>query len=473
MAIAVPLASAHAATLTYHGTLQDAGKPAEGKYDIELTLYSAQSGGSAVAGPLTLYGVQVREGSFSTEADFGSRSDGLSNAWVGVQVRAAGSSDFTALDKRSPASIDAATGTCSSWALDGNAGNPAGSYLGTADNQSLFFKVNGGTLGYLDTNNHSVSFGEQSSASGMGSFSGGSMANATGAYSVSLGLQNTASGQRSFAAGNNAIAATDRSFVWSDGAANGQFTSINPNQFLIHATGGVGINTTDTTQSALTAESDTLNGIKGSTISSTVNGIAGYQLNTNTDVNFHPAGVYGVAAGVHAVGVYAQNFGGGTALLVDSSNASSSTKPIFSTTGAYLSNAGVWTNASDRNLKSGFSAIDARKVLEKVVALPVTNWFYKSEGASVRHIGPVAQDFKAAFGLGRSDKAIGTVDEGGVALAAIQGLNKKIEEENSALKAQNAALVAKLDQLADRVTKFEVAQGAARAAKFEVAQQGE
>ena len=113
-------------------------------------------------------------------------------------------------------------------------------------------------------------------------------------------------------------------------------------------------------------------------------------------------------------------------LSVDASP-STTTKLINTSAGAYLTAAGVWTSASDRNVKEGFSAIAPEAVLAKVAALPITQWKYKVEREGVRHIGPVAQDFYHAFGLGDSDKAIGTVDEGGVALAAIQGLNQETE----------------------------------------------
>ena len=100
-------------------------------------------------------------------------------------------------------------------------------------------------------------------------------------------------------------------------------------------------------------------------------------------------------------------------------------------------NGTTWVNGSDRNSKEAFAAINARTVLEKVSALPITEWKYKVEADDTRHVGPMAQDFHAAFGLnGGDDKHIATVDEEGVALAAIQGLNQKLEAENAALKAR-------------------------------------
>jgi len=108
--------------------------------------------------------------------------------------------------------------------------------------------------------------------------------------------------------------------------------------------------------------------------------------------------------------------------------------PLQMGSGAYCSAAGVWTSVSDRNAKEDFKAITPGDVLSKVLSLPITQWKYKVEPAGLKHIGPVAQDFHAAFGLGDSDKAIGTVDESGVALAAIQGLNQKVDEKDATIQ---------------------------------------
>jgi hypothetical protein len=83
---------------------------------------------------------------------------------------------------------------------------------------------------------------------------------------------------------------------------------------------------------------------------------------------------------------------------------------------------------SDRNAKEAFTPVNAREVLDKVSRLPITEWQYKTQ-AGARHLGPMAQDFHAAFDLGRDDRHITTVDEDGVALAAIQGLNEKLEAQ--------------------------------------------
>lgn len=94
---------------------------------------------------------------------------------------------------------------------------------------------------------------------------------------------------------------------------------------------------------------------------------------------------------------------------------------------------GSISSGSDRNLKENFAAVDTTEVLDNVLSLPVTRWNYK-EDPRATHLGPVAQDFRAAFGLGADDKSIATVDADGVALAAIQGLNRKLEEKESEIR---------------------------------------
>src|ERR1035437_4845826 len=101
--------------------------------------------------------------------------------------------------------------------------------------------------------------------------------------------------------------------------------------------------------------------------------------------------------------------------------------PLTMSSGAYVSAGGVWTNASDRNLKENFATISPASILEKIDQLPVTEWNYKTEGPGVSHIGPVAQDFWAAFHLGNSLTSISTIDPAGVALLGIQALDQKIE----------------------------------------------
>jgi hypothetical protein len=105
----------------------------------------------------------------------------------------------------------------------------------------------------------------------------------------------------------------------------------------------------------------------------------------------------------------------------------------------------VWTNASDRNSKTDFQDVDPREVLAKLLNLPVTKWRYQAEGSNVLRMGPMAQDFHEAFGLGIDDRSIGAVDADGVAFAAIQGLHEVTSDRIRELEAENAALRARLD----------------------------
>ena len=95
--------------------------------------------------------------------------------------------------------------------------------------------------------------------------------------------------------------------------------------------------------------------------------------------------------------------------------------------GAYLaSGSGSWSSLSDRNVKANFLSVDTASLLEKLVAMPIATWNYKSQAESIRHLGPTAQDFHEAFGLGEDDKHISTVDAQGVALAGIQALYQTV-----------------------------------------------
>ena len=88
-----------------------------------------------------------------------------------------------------------------------------------------------------------------------------------------------------------------------------------------------------------------------------------------------------------------------------------------------------WACSSDRALKTNIRPLDAIDVLKRVVSMPVTSWSFKGAEPFI-HIGPMAQDFKAAFGLGGDDKTISAMDSAGVALVAIQGLNQKLVERD-------------------------------------------
>jgi trimeric autotransporter adhesin len=109
---------------------------------------------------------------------------------------------------------------------------------------------------------------------------------------------------------------------------------------------------------------------------------------------------------------------------------------------------GGWACTSSRETKKDFTATDVVDVLKRVAQMPVTQWRYISETSGARHIGPMAEDFYAAFGLGEDNKAINTVDISGVALAAIQGLNQLVNKKDAEIQSQSARIKLLEDALA-------------------------
>ena len=167
-------------------------------------------------------------------------------------------------------------------------------------------------------------------------------------------------------------------------------------------------------------------------------------LRAGTDVN-HGLGWYGSGktfAGFAPDGPALFGFAGG---LLGTRQGGDNYSLKWDTTGNVCVR-GTVTCTSDRNAKENFAPVNAREVLAKVAALPITRWNYKQDAANP-HLGPVAQDFHAAFGLGLDDKHIATVDADGVALAAIQGLNEKVEEQLQARDAEIRELRQSLAEL--------------------------
>ena len=224
---------------------------------------------------------------------------------------------------------------------------------------------------------------------------------------IPAGYGNVANGNFSFAAGYDAEALYDNTFVWSDGEVK-PYASDRAQQFKVQAGGGVQFDVSGSSglhPAALTVNSTSGNGV----------GLFVSQNSSDATAVFTASGTGDIIRG------FSGSSGGTLAFEV-------------------VNNGTVYVNgvalSSDRNAKENFKPVDKEEALAKVVALPVTEWNYKSEGQGVQHIGPMAQDFQAAFGLdGKDEKHISVVDEGGVALAAIQGLNQRLEEKDAKIGA--------------------------------------
>lgn len=101
---------------------------------------------------------------------------------------------------------------------------------------------------------------------------------------------------------------------------------------------------------------------------------------------------------------------------------------------------------SDRELKESFETTDSTAILQRLSKLPINKWNYKWDDDAIRHIGPMAQDFAAAFEVGDSDKHIHPVDAQGVAFAAIQGLYQMLKEKEAATQKLQAQLQEQLEE---------------------------
>jgi hypothetical protein len=362
--------------------------------------------------------------------------------------------------------------------------------------------------------NGSVNFGPSSSAAGFASVAMGNNASAAGNYSYAFGQSaaTTVTAGNSVALGSNATAAHSGSFLWSDATGNPRSTTA-ANQFVIHAAGGVTMNASGgfaqpqllLTQSTagewsrLRLQSngpawDVALGPGAAPVMNFFNGTANVLsleqdgdawLQRNLNFGTGPLrqmldlwnGEHGI--GVQAWTTYFRTNGtapGAFAWYKGGVHNDAQYNPGGGVELMRLDSGGLWVrntfvSSSDRNRKENFQPVDAREVLEKVAALPVSRWNYKDD-PDTPHIGPMAQDFHAAFGAGADDKHITMVDADGVALAAIQGLNEKLKDKDAeiarlreetaalreALSKQSATLEARLEALERRERKTESAK---------------
>lgn len=302
--------------------------------------------------------------------------------------------------------------------------------------------IGGGTANTVGVNaDYGIIVGGQGNTMGTNAFYctiGGGQNNAVAANSTAAmipGGQNNAATNYAFAAGRRAKANHDGTFVWAD-SQNADFASSGPNQFLIRAASGVVINGTnpatalhvrDTSDTEVSIESTDAGGHRWTLQSSRVTGTA-------TDASFQ---IVDRTVGSSRMFIGTNGFVGiGT---------SGPTNRLHVSGGV---SATVFVTTSDRNAKQNFAPVSPTQVLEKVTSLPIQTWSFK-EMPNVPHMGPTAQDFHAAFGLGGSDTTIATVDPDGVALAAIQGLNELLKQKDR-----------KISQLEERLGKLEKAVSA-------------
>ena len=235
--------AAQAAKFTYHGDLMDGGAPANGTYDLRVRAFAQPGDAKALSEAIELPGVLLADGRFSTELDLPEDADGIT--WVEVAVRKSGSgADYETLGDPQP--LAKANSTCpGAWALDGNSGAPAGSFLGFVDNtQPLVLKANNNTVATFTPRGTVSNYGDAPGvvlgssanvASGIGATVGGGGStraasgavcsicnnNASGEFStVSGGTGNTASGGSSTVGGGKLNTASNSTSTVSGGMNN-------------------------------------------------------------------------------------------------------------------------------------------------------------------------------------------------------------------------------------------------------------
>ncbi|HEY5232256.1 MAG TPA: tail fiber domain-containing protein [Verrucomicrobiae bacterium] len=260
---------------------------------------------------------------------------------------------------------------------------------------------------------------------GENNYAGGSWATVGG------GFGNTASGNYSFAAGANAQATNDGAFVWNDSTGS-TFSSTTSNQFSVHASGGIrlagDVQLDSSAYHHLSLTGGNALGYLYGSFPALGDGVhLGYNYYYDAGGAGHVSDTGGatsrLSVGFGFVGIY-----------VGGVNAAPNTQRLLANSTGVTVN-GTFNNSSDRNVKQDFATVSSSEMLEKVTRLPISEWSYK-EDPTTRHVGPMGQDFYSTFNIGTDEKHIAPIDEGGVALAAIQGLNQKLETENAELNAR-------------------------------------
>ena len=293
--------------------------------------------------------------------------------------------------------------------------------------QSFAANLNTLASGYAATaiGTNTVASGNQTFAAGYGSTASGPSDIALGASALASGGNSVALGFHANSAGNNSVA------IGPNATTNYPFAIALGSGAFASASGAMALGGTTASGTASTSMGSHANTV----------GMAGafiYGDNSTTTTVTSPA--------ANSFTVRAQHFW----LGMTSSPTATAGRLLETSTGAYLSTGGAWTNTSDVNKKHGFKTVDGDDILARVDAMPLSTWTYNTESDRVRHMGPTAQDFRKAFGLGDTDKAIATVDADGVSLAAVKALitrTKELRQENSELKAMVADLAQRLSQL--------------------------
>lgn len=420
------------------------------------------SGGNDNVGSNTL--ATVGGGSANTAGGFASTigGGGLNIATHSASVVAGGLQNHALADHSSVLGGQQNEATNSYATVGGgyrNVAGGSGSFVGGGGTPSFWTDGNR-ALGGVSA----VVGGLANEAQSYGSSIGGGVFNlCAGLYAtIPGGRANNALGDHSFAAGKQANALHHGTFVWADSSAS-EFISAKSNTFLVRAAGGVGLGTANPQANLHLYSTDNPTTFRIQSTGTPGFGRVEFVSNPQGDAGeWRPAFIQSLDTGgfTGGLGFYVNGTGIGNRFATNEVmrvlNGRVGIGVPLPDTALHVAGtvtATAFNPVSDRNAKEDFEAVNPREVLQKVSALPISRWKFKGDTNAAAHVGPMAQDFHAAFGLGADDEHIATVDADGVALAAIQGLNQKLEQELRARDRKIEALTELVQTLAAQLKK--------------------
>ena len=433
--LAAPLDS----SFTYQGQLNDVNGPANGDFDFNFRLFRTSNTGNLAYGPITNVAVAVTDGRFTTSLDFGTNVFDGTAYWLRIEVRTNTTNvaaSFTTLTPRqkltatpyafyAPQAGFADSATTASFA----------SIAAQATNATTASGVSPNAITAASIADATITAGKIAASEVVKSFNGlqDDVSLLAGA-NITL-TTNAANRRLTIAAGPFSV--QNQTNIYYNGGRVGLGTDAPVRLFDVNGAaqlrgtpGEVGLVVRDGNNVGIGTTAD-FTGFASRVLTIRGDEAATNFAGTSAVVFTNPVNNTVWSIGTYTTGdlVFDKN-GGGAAEVVVNGEVTCTAVNI----------------TSDRNAKEGFTPVNARAVLAKVARLPISEWQYKTQ-AGARHIGPMAQDFHAAFAVGLDEKHITTVDADGVALAAIQGLNEKLDEKDaelSRLKSENETLAARL-----------------------------
>lgn len=509
VALMLAMSVANATPWTYRGTLNDGGKPADGSYDLRLTLMNG-SATRAVVQPITLYGVGVRKGNFSVEVDFGLDLGQAPPMTLKTEV-GQGGAGFAILGEPTPFDPKAAlAGMC--WDTTGNV-VAAGEFLGASNNVPLLLRANNKAVvsaypsvvspnlvsGYegnvlatassgqtiagggesakvnrVENDFATVGGGRGNRAQGLlSTVSGGDSNKAFGEQStVGGGFSNCAGGDYSWAGGTGARVRDGNDpgggscfagesgdadgdegvFIWNDHSSDSVFgqSSSGPNQFLIRAHGGFALNGTpaDNTEVTIFSPLDS----QAVELVLSPNRSNGESIQLSADI-----GTVGDTndAQFRILQRDLTGVSGSNILLLLKNN-----RDFNVYADAFKPGGGAWSVSSDARLKQDVTPLTGS--LDRLLALRGVNFRYRDDAprtlaASGPQIGFIAQELEQVFpqwiGEAEGFKTVGIKGFEALTVEALRELKTDSDTHIEALHIENAALRARLDAIELRLAK--------------------